>query len=85
MINTEITPPLAPSIILRAVRSIEPSLNVVNMVDSNVSIDTHAAARLMAFDAEYTGLLYLRYFTVFTMARASEVNVYAAIAIVVIS
>ena len=55
------------------------------MVDSNVSIDTHAAARLMALDAEYTGLLYLRYFTVFTMARASEVNVYAAIAIVVIS
>lgn len=55
------------------------------MVDSRVSTDTHADARLIAFDAEYTGLSYLRYLTVFIIASVSDVNVYAASAIVVIS
>ena len=85
MIKTEIAPPDAPSRILRVVKSIVPSLNVVSIVDSKVSTDTTADARLIALDAEYTGLLYLRYLTVLIMASVSEVKVYAAMAIVVIS
>jgi hypothetical protein len=52
IINAEITPPLAPSIILREVRSIVSPPNVVSIVDSSVSIETQATARLIAFDAE---------------------------------
>ena len=71
--------------ILRVVKSVVSFPKVVSMVDSNVSIDTHADARLIAFDAEYTGLPILRYFTVFIIARTRDIKVYAAIAIVVIS
>lgn len=85
MINMEITPPEVPSMILRVVRFIVSSPKVVSMVDSRVSMDTHADARLIAFDAEYTGLPILRYFTVFIIALARDIKVYAAIAIVVIS
>ena len=85
MMKTEITPPLTPSRILWANRSIVPSPNVVSIVDSSVSMETHAAARLIPLEAEYTGLLYLRYFTAPIIAIVKEPNVYAAIAIVVIS
>jgi len=74
-----------PSRMRRPVKLIVPSPKVVSIVDSSVNIDTHAEARLIALDAEYTGLLYLRYFTVLIMASVREVNVYAAMAIVVIS
>jgi len=77
-------PPVAPSIHFCIAGVMLESLNVVSMVDSRVSIDTSAAARLMAFDAENTGLLYFLYFTTFTIATVNAVNVYAAIAIAVI-
>lgn len=83
--KAEITPPDTPSKMRRSLRPIDPSPKVVSIVDSSVSMDTHAEARLMAFEAEYTGLLYLRYFTELIIAKVNEVNVYAAIAIVVIS
>ena len=83
--KTDMTAPDAPSMIFRVVSVIVSSPNVVSIVDSSISMDTAAAARLIAFDAEYTGLLYLRYFTVLMMASVSDVNVYAANAIVVIS
>ncbi len=82
--NTEITPPVQPSIIFRVIASILPSPKVVSIVASSVSIDTQAAARLIALDADYTGLLYLRYFTMFIIAIVNAVKVYAAIAIAVI-
>ena len=84
MINTNTAPPTDESISLRDIISIVPSLKVVNIVDVSVIIDTHAAAKLMALDAEYTGLLYLRYLTILTIATVNVVKVYAAIAIVVI-
>lgn len=85
MIKTDIAPPEIPNIILRAVRSIVPSPKVVSIVDSRVNIETQADARLIAFDAEYTGLLYFLYFIMFMIAIVNAVKVYAAIAMVVIS
>ena len=76
MIKAEITPPLEPSKILRSANDIVPSLNVVSIVDSSVSIETQAAASPIAFDAEYTGLLYLRYLTTFIIAIVIVPNVY---------
>ena len=76
--------PTPPNISFRVRASIVPSLNVVSIVDVNVSIDTQAAAKLMALDAEKTGLLYFLYLTTLTMAIVKEVNVYAAIVIAVI-
>ena len=57
---------------------------MVSSVEVNVSIDTQAAAKLMALEAEKTGLLYFLYRTTLTMATVNAVNVYAAIAIAVI-
>ena len=85
MMKTDMTAPDAPSMIFRVVSVIVSSPNVVSIVDSSVSMDTTADARLIDLDAEYTGLLYLRYLTVLIMASVSEVRVYAAMAIVVIS
>ena len=85
MMKTDTTAPEIAKNSFRVPISMVPSPNVVNMVDSNVNIDTHAATRFMVLDAEYTGLLYLRYFTIFMMARVIDVKVYAAKAIVVIS
>ena len=85
MINADITPPLAPSMIFCVSISIVPSLKVVSIVDSSVSIETQAEAKLIAFEAEYTGLLYLRYLITFMIAKVKEVKVYAAIIMVVIS
>ncbi len=85
IINADTVPPRSPSINLRDKRSIVPSSKVVSIVDVSVIIDTQAAAILMAFDAENTGLLYLLYFTILTIATVKAVNVYAAIAMVVIS
>ena len=51
--------PTLPSIIFWVSTSIVPSLKVVNIVDVSVSIDTQAAAKLIALDAEKTGLLYI--------------------------
>ncbi len=73
-----------PSIILREARDIEPSLKVVSIVDSNVSIDTQAAAMLIVLLANNMGLLYLRYLMRLMIATVNVVNVYAAIAIAVI-
>ena len=70
---------------LRVNKSMLPSLKVVNIVASSVSMETHAEARLTPFDAEYTGLLYFLYLTIFIIATVKEVKVYAAIAMVVIS
>ena len=76
--------PTQASIIFCSVVPIVPSLKVVNRVEVRVSIDTQAAAKLIAFDAEKTGLLYFLYLTTFTMATVKAVNVYAAMAIAVI-
>ena len=59
-------------------------MKVVSIVDSNVSIDTQAAAMLMVLLADNMGLLYLRYFMRLMIAMVNVVNVYAAIAIAVI-
>ena len=83
--STEIAPPVAPSIHFCSTAVIVPSLNVVSIVDSSVSIDTRAAAKLMALAAENTGLLYLRNLKKLIIAVVIVVKVYAAIAIVVIS
>ena len=80
----EIAPPLAPRNIFLCTFSIE-APKAESIEDSSVSIDTEAAAKLIALVAEYTGLSYLRYFTVFIIAKVNDVKVYAAIAIVVIS
>ena len=84
MINTQITPPVDPSIALRVAASILPSAKVVSIVDSSVSIETSAAARVITFDAENTGLLYFRYSIIPIIAMISDVNVYAAMVIAVI-
>ena len=73
--NKQIAPPVQPSIILLSIGVIVPSLKVVSIVDSKVSIETQAAARLMALDAENTGLLYFRYLITFIIAIVSEVKV----------
>jgi len=75
---------MLPSIIFCSVALIVPSLNVVNIVDARVSIDTQAAAKLIAFEAEKTGLLYFLYLITLTIATVNAVKVYAAIAIAVI-
>ena len=85
MMSTEIAPPVAPSIHFCSTAVIVPSLNVVSIVDSSVSIDTRAAAKLMALAAENTGLLYLRNLKKLIIAVVIVVKVYAAMAIVVIS
>ena len=85
IIKTEIAPPVAASIILRMERVTVSAPKVVSMVDSSVINETQADARLIAFDAENTGLLYLRYRTMLTMETVNAVKVYAAMAIVVIS
>jgi hypothetical protein len=85
IINTDITPPEMPRKARLPVRLIVFFPKVVNIVDSRVNIDTHAAARLIDFDAVYTGLLYLRYLTIFTTATVNDAKVYAANAMVVIS
>ena len=51
-IISEITPPVTPSIIFCSIAVIVSSLNVVSIVDSSVSIETSAAAKLIALDAE---------------------------------
>lgn len=83
--KTEITPPVQPRKIFLVIAPMVPAPKVVSIVASRVSIDTQAEARLIAFDAEYTGLLYLRYFTILIIAIVNAVKVYAASAIVVIS
>lgn len=85
IIKTEIAPPVAASIILRMERVTFSAPKVVSMVDSSVINETQADARLIAFDAENTGLLYLRYLKILMIAKVRDVNVYAAMAIVVIS
>ena len=82
--STEIAPPVAPSIHFCSAAVIVSSLKVVSIVDSSVSIDTRAAAKLMALAAENTGLLYFLYFITLTIATVNAVKVYAAIAIAVI-
>ena len=52
MINSEIAPPDVPSKMRRSAMLIVPSPKVVSIVDSSVSIETHADAKLIAFDAE---------------------------------
>ena len=56
----------------------------MSIVDSNVSIDTQAAAMLIVLLANNMGLLYLRYLMRLMIATVNVVNVYAAIAIAVI-
>lgn len=85
MMNKDIAPPLAPSMICLVRSVIDSSLKVVSIVASRVSIDTKAAAKLTVFDAVYTGLSYFLCLTMFIIAIVNETNVYAAIAIVVIS
>ena len=79
--KTEITPPVQPRKIFLVIAPMVPAPKVVSIVASRVSIDTQAEARLIAFDAEYTGLLYLRYFTILIIAIVNAVKVYAASAI----
>ena len=82
---TDITPPLTARSTLRIRGSSSGVPNVVSIVVSRVIIETRAAARLIAFDAENAGLLYFLNFTAFTIATVNDVNVYAAMVIVVIS
>ena len=84
MINTEIAPPVAPSIIFRSMALIVSEPNVVSIVASRVSTDTTAAAKLIAFEAEKAGLLNFLYFMTLIIANVSVVNVYDAIAMAVI-
>ena len=85
MINIETAAPLIPINAICLCSVIVPLLNVVSMVLSRVSMDTQAAAKEIALEAEYAGLLYLRYLIKLIIARVSVVKVYAAIAIVVTS
>ena len=71
----ETAAPVHESSIFLVIGVIDPSLNVLSIVDVSVSIETSADARLIAFDAEKTGLLYFLYFTVLTIATVNEVNV----------
>ena len=82
--STEIAPPVAPSIHFCSTAVIVPSPKVVSIVDSSVSIDTRAAAKLIALDAENTGLLYFLYLITLMIPTVNVVKVYAAIAIAVI-
>ena len=82
--NAETAKPTAPVSHRLAEAGIVPSLKVVNMVEVSVSIDTQADAKLIALDAENTGLLYFLYFTMLTIAAVNDAKVYAAMAIVVI-
>lgn len=84
MISKEIVPPVAPNIHFCWVAVIVSPPNVVSIVDSSVSIDTNAAAKLIALAAENTGLLYFLYFTTLIIANVNAVKAYAAIAIAVI-
>lgn len=84
MITTLTTAPLIPNIILRNNTDLEPSLNIVNIVVSSVNIDTQAAAKLIDFPADKIGLLYFLYLIESMIAIVSDVNVYVAIAIVMI-
>ena len=85
IINSEIAPPESAKKSLRVARLVLSPPKVVSIVDSSVNTETLAAARLIALEAEYTGLPNLRYFITFTIAIPSEPKVYAAIAMVVIS
>ena len=67
--------PTIPKITFCSLSPIVPSLNVVSMVDVSVSMETHAAAKLIVFEAENTGLLYFLYFTIFMIANVKAVNV----------
>ena len=84
MTAQETAAPVQESSIFLVIGVIVPSLNAVSIVDVSVSIETSDEARLIVFDAEKTGLLYFLYFITFTIARVSEVKVYAAMAIAVI-
>ena len=84
MINAETAPPVAASSHFCPSAVSVPSSKELSMVDSSVSIDTSAAARLMALDAENTGLLYFLYLMTLTIATVNAAKVYAAIAIAVI-
>ena len=73
-INTDTTVPVSASIsCLKKTLSVSPK--VLSIVDSNVIIDTLAAARLMILDAEYIGLLYLRYRTRLMSAIVTDAKV----------
>ena len=74
MTNMDIAPPDEARKICR-VKMLIFLPNVVSIVDSNVSIDTHADAKLIDFEAKYTGLLFLRYLTILIMASVKEVKV----------
>ena len=77
-ITPETARPTPPSSIFCVSTSMLASLKAVSMVEVSVSIDTQAAAKLIAWQAEKTGLLYFLYFTMFTIAAANETKVYAA-------
>ena len=84
MVKIESTAPDTARIIcLKSGDSVPPK--VVSIVVSRVSIDTLAAISVIVFAAEYTGLLYFLYRTMFTIANVNVTNVYAARVIVVIS
>lgn len=82
--KAETAAPVAPIRILHDISDMEPSLKVVSIVDSNVSIDTQAAAILMILLADNIGLLYWRYLMRLMIATVNVVNVYTAMAIAVI-
>ena len=83
--NAETAPPLSARKIRIVFCDSVPLLKEASMVLSNVSMETQAAAKEMAFADDRTGLLYLRYRTTLTMATVSIAKVYVAMAIVVIS
>ena len=58
---------------------------VRDLAEDILPITRHWEKENIEFDAVYTGLLYLRYFMIFTIANVREVKVYAARAMVVIS
>ena len=60
------------------------SPNAASIAVSRDNIDTSADAKLICLTADSMGLWYFRYFTILMIAIVKAVNVYAAIAIVII-
>ena len=81
--NTHTAIPVSKVIMLCISASVDVP-NAENIAVSSVSIETAAAARLIARDAESTGLSNFLYLTTLIIAKVIEVKVYAASAIVVI-
>ena len=82
--SEQTTPPVSAKNTCRISKSISLPKDV-NIVASNVIIETQAVVKLIDLAAENTGLLYFLYLIKLIIATVNAINVYAAKAIVVIS